>query len=196
MFLPGTRAASGFGWQWNLVIAALKQCAQRAAHLGVTIGVQNHHDIACGYESQFDLIQAIGEPNCLALFDAWAPALHGTDLTEAVRKMAPITFHTTIANYQKRPRFRYNPEIVNYEALPPALQAVPIDEGFIDYRAFLSALQEAGFKGSVAYEICSPVLGRGSLENLDRYALRFLEFMRKVGTNNNRDLSVMDGQSP
>src|SRR5271166_5090076 len=63
--------------QWNLVVGALKECAQRAAEYGVTIGVQNHHDIACSSEALFELIRAVGEPNCKAMFDAWAPALHG-----------------------------------------------------------------------------------------------------------------------
>ena len=57
-----------------------------------------YHDIAVGYESQYDLIQAVGEPNCKALFDAWAPALHGEDLDAAARKMGPVTAHTTIAS--------------------------------------------------------------------------------------------------
>jgi len=42
--------------------------------------------------------------------------------------------------------------------------AVPIDEGFIGYRAFLSALCAGGFKGRVAYEICSPTRDGGSEE--------------------------------
>jgi hypothetical protein len=57
------------------------------------------------------------------------------------------------------------------------VQAVPIDEGFIDYAAFLGVMRESGFHGSVAYEMCSPLLGGGSLENLDRYARRFVEFL-------------------
>ncbi len=168
---------AGYTAQWNLVVAALKECAKRAAEFGVTLGVQNHHDIAVGYESQYDLIQAIGEPNCRALFDAWAPALHGEDLEAAARKMAPITPHTTIAAYQKRPRYHYDSAVVNYTALTPYIQAVPIDEGFIDYRKFLAALRTGGFQGSIAYEMCSPLLGGGSMENLDRYATRFLEFI-------------------
>lgn len=171
--------AAGAGAQWDLVVRALKECARRAADLGVMIGVQNHHDIAAGFEAQFDLIQAVGEPNCRALFDAWAPALHGADIMAAARMMAPISVHTTLANYQKRPRYKYDAAIVNYSPLPPALQAVPIDEGFIDYRGFLSALREAGFRGSVAYEICSPVLGGGGMENLDRYARRFIDFLNE-----------------
>jgi sugar phosphate isomerase/epimerase len=183
--------AADYRSQWDLVVGALRQCARRAADVGVIIGVQNHHDIACSHETQFDLIEAVGEPNCLALFDAWAPALHGIDLVDGARKMAPITFHTTIANYQKRPRFRYKPEILNYETLMPVLQAVPIDEGFIDYRAFLTALDQSGFRGTVAYEMCSPVLGGGSIENLDRYARRFLEFMLELSANLCREVSAL-----
>jgi sugar phosphate isomerase/epimerase len=179
VFTGYSNSAANYQLQWDLIVRALKECAQRAAGFGVTIGVQNHHDLACGYEAQYDLIQSVGEPNCRALFDAWAPALHGSDLVTAARKMAPVTFHTTVANYQKRPRFRYNPEIVNYEPLPAMLQGVPFDEGFIDYRSFLSTLGESGFQGSVAYEICSPVLGGGDLANLDRYARRFVEFLHE-----------------
>lgn len=177
IFTAYENPAASYTAQWNLVVAALKECAQRAAEFGVTIGVQNHHDVAVGYESQYDLIQAIGEPNCKALFDAWAPALHGEDLEAAARKMAPITPHTTIAAYQKRPRYHYDSAVVNYTALTPYIQAVPIDEGFIDYRKFLGALRAGGFHGSIAYEMCSPLLGGGSMENLDRYAARFLEFI-------------------
>ena len=173
--------ASGYLAQWNLVVGALKECAQRAAEFGVTIGVQNHHDLGVDYRSQYDLIHAVNEPNCKALFDAWAPALQGTDLVEAASRMAPLTAHTTIANYQKRPRFHYEPDIINYRPQQPYAQAVPIEEGFINYRDFLNALSEGGFGGSVAYEMCSPILGGGSRENLDCYAQKFLKFMESLG---------------
>jgi sugar phosphate isomerase/epimerase len=169
--------AQGYTAQWNMVVSAIRECARRAAEFGVTIGVQNHHDLAAGFESQYDLLEAVGEPNCKALFDAWAPALHGADLSAAARKLAPLTCHTTIANYQRRPRYRYDAAVVNYTALTPYVQAVAIDEGFIDYRAFLTEMRSSGFSGSIAYEMCSPLAGGATLENLDRYALRFLEFL-------------------
>jgi sugar phosphate isomerase/epimerase len=170
--------AASFTQHWNLIVDCLRECAVRSAPLGVTLGVQNHHDVAVGYESMFDLIEAIGHPNCRAMFDAWAPALQGADLMEAARRMAPVTCHTTVADYQLRARYKYNPAIVNYEPQTPYVQAVPMGEGFIDYGAFFGELRQGGFNGSVAYEMCSPLLGGGSLENLDRYAKRFLEFMR------------------
>jgi sugar phosphate isomerase/epimerase len=170
--------AAGVTQQWNVVISALRECAQRTRGLGVTIGVQNHHDLGVGYESMFDLIEAVGEPGCRAMFDAWAPALQGADVGAAARRMAPVTVHTTVADYQLRPRYRYNAAVVNYEPTTPYVQAVPMGEGFIDYPAFFSGLREGGFSGSVAYEMCSPLLGGGSMDNLDRYARRFLEYMK------------------
>jgi sugar phosphate isomerase/epimerase len=166
--------------QWKITVDALRECARRAADVGVTVGVQNHHDIACGYESLYDLIQEIDHPNCRAMFDAWAPALHGVDIVEAATKLAPFTVHTTVANYQMRQRYRYVPALVNYEKATPSIQAVPMDEGFIDYPAFLSALEAGGYSGGVAYEMCSPLLGGGGMENLDRYASKFIGYMRAI----------------
>jgi sugar phosphate isomerase/epimerase len=166
--------------QWKITVDALRECSRRAADCGVTIGVQNHHDIACGYESLYDLIQEVDHPNCRAMFDAWAPALHGVDITSAAKRLAPITVHTTIANYQMRPRYRYVPALVNYEEITPSIQAVSVDEGFIDYPAFLAALAAGGYTGAVAYEMCSPVAGGGGEDNLDRYARKFVAFMHTL----------------
>ncbi len=166
--------------QWNLVVDCLKECSQRAAELDVTIGVQNHHDLGVDYRSQKDLIEAVDEPNCQALFDAWSPALQGVDLVEAAKVMAPLCAHTTVADYQKRPRFRYEPAVINYQALTPYAQAVEMGEGFIDYRSFLTAMSGYGFSGTVAYEMCAPLLGGGSEENLDRHARAFLEYLGAI----------------
>lgn len=169
--------AAPFTTQWRMIVDSLREASQRASDLGITIGVQNHHDIGAGYQAFHDLITAVGEPNCRALFDAWAPALHGADLIAAAKHLAPLTVHTTIADYQLRPRFRYQPALVNYEAQTPYTQAVPMGEGFIDYRAFLKTLTAGGFSGSIAYEMCSPLLHGGDLATLDRYANQFLKFM-------------------
>jgi sugar phosphate isomerase/epimerase len=170
--------AAAPGAQWKIVVEALRECARRAADFDVTIGVQNHHDLACGFESLDDLLAEIDHPNCRAMFDAWAPALHGVDIVEAAKRLAPRTVHTTIANYQLRPRYRYVPSLVNYEKLTPAVQAVPMGEGFIDYAPFLAALEAGGFSGTVAYEMCSPLRGGGSEANLDAYARKFLDWLR------------------
>lgn len=159
------------------LVSALRECAQRVADYGCVLGVQNHHDFACDYRSLRDLLVEVDEPACRAAFDAWAPALQGADLYEAAHEMAPLTVWTTCADYQLRPRFRYRPELVNYDALTPATLAVPMGEGLVDYPAFLRGLRDGGYDGWVAYEMCSALQGGGSLENLDLCATRFVEYM-------------------
>ena len=166
--------------QWRLIVDCLREASQRAADLDVIIGVQNHHDIAVGYESFADLLATVNEPNCKGLFDAWAPALHGADLVSAAKLLAPHTVHTTVADYQLRPRYKYHPALVNYTSETPYAQAVPMGDGFIDYPGFLKAMKEGGFNGSVAYEMCSPLMHGGDIGTLDRYARRFLEYMQQV----------------
>lgn len=171
--------ASTYLAQWSLLVRSLRECAQRAADFGVTIAVQNHHDIASGWESQLDLIEEVGHPNCRAAFDAWAPALHGVDIVEAAEKMAGVTVLTTVANYQIRPRYRLATKLTMFEPILPTTRAVPVDEGFIDFAGFLGALERNGFKGAITYEMCSPLRGGGSVENLDLYARKFVEFLNK-----------------
>jgi sugar phosphate isomerase/epimerase len=166
--------------QWKILVDTLRECSRRAADYGVTLGVQNHHDIAAGYEVLHDLLCEVNHPNCRAMFDAWAPFLHGADLTAAAKKMGALTVHTTVADYQLRPRYKYHSQVVNYTAETPLVQAVPMGEGAIDYRAFLGSMREAGFTGSIAYEMCSPLLPGGTMETLDHCARRFVEYMRTV----------------
>lgn len=173
---PGVSLDQAWGW----CVESLRECSRRAAQFGVTIGLQNHHDTAVHFESFRDLLDDVGEPNCKAMFDAWAPALHGSDVAEAARALGGYAVHTTVADYVRRPRFSYVPPLVNYVRDTDAIRAVPMGEGFIDYRAFFGALAETGYSGYVAYEMCSPLRGGGSEANLDRCAKRFLEYMADV----------------
>jgi len=158
--------------------AAIKECARRAADFGCTIAVQNHHDFACHYEAFYDFIVDVDEPNCRAAFDAWSPTLHGDDVAAAARKLAPLTVHTTCADYVYRPRFKYQPSLINYTPQTPAVQAMAMGEGMVDYEGFLNALKDAGYDGYVGYEMCAPLRGGGGLENLDACAAQFLEFIK------------------
>jgi hypothetical protein len=54
---------------------------------------------------------------------------------------------------------------------------VPMGTGAIDYAGFLRALCQGGFRGSVAYEMCSPLAEGGKMETLDRYARIFLDYL-------------------
>jgi sugar phosphate isomerase/epimerase len=167
------------GTSWNLVVTSLRECAALAADFGITLAVQNHHDVAVHSDALLELLTEVDRSNVKCAFDAWSPALRGEELYETARRMAPFTAMTTNADYIRLPRYHYVSELVNYRReLPDMVRAVPFGEGFIDYEAFFAGLTEGGFDGLANYEICSPIRGGGELENLDRAAAGYLDWMR------------------
>ncbi len=178
VFTGYERPGVPFDVQWGIVVQGLKMASRKAAEYGVTLVVQNHHDIAIHPDATYWLLKEVNEPNCKAAFDAWSPALqgiNGKELADAVRKMAPFMVYTTVADYVKHPRYRYDLTLVNYMKQDDVVRAVPFGAGFIDYRSFFEAMKQIGYKGYVAYEMCEVLEGGGSVENLDRTARKFLE---------------------
>ena len=103
--------------EWNTVVAALRECADVAADFGVILAVQNHHDVAVQSDALLELLNDVERSNVKLAFDAWSPALRGESLYDAAKRMAPYTAITTNADYIRLPRYRYRPELVNYERL-------------------------------------------------------------------------------
>ncbi len=166
--------------EWRRCVAAVRESAAIAADSGLKLGLQNHHDTAVGIDAYCEFLDEVDHPNCFAMFDPWAPALHGEDLYQAARRLAPRMIQTTLADYVKLPRFRYLPGLVNYEPMTPLIRAVPLGHGFIDNAAFFRGLRDGGFDGYVVYEMCSPLRGGGSEENLDRTAAASLAAIRTL----------------
>jgi len=163
---------------WNRVVASLRECADRLAPLGVTLAVQNHHDLGVATSAMLELLNEVDRPNCRAGFDAWSPALNGEDLYQAAKKMAPLTVLTTCADYIRLPRYNYMPNMTNYVPVKPDLiQAVPFGDGFVDYKAFFRGLQDGGYDGWALYEMCEKLRGGGGMENLDKCARKFVDYL-------------------
>lgn len=164
--------------QWRRCVSAIREMCDRAAAHGVTIAIQNHHDLGLHTQALLEMIADINRPNCKLGFDAWSPALRGENLHESAKLAAPHTVITTNADYIKIPRHRYRPELVNYEREPVDwVRAVPFGAGFIDYPAFFAGLKEGGFTGIATFEMCSPLRGGGARENLDACAAGYLQWI-------------------
>jgi sugar phosphate isomerase/epimerase len=153
-----------------------------AAKYGVTLAVQNHHDIALHHDAMKWLLDEVNLPGVKAAFDCWSPTLEGLsseEIKQAVYKMKPYIVHTTTADYVKLPRYKYEINNTNYIPLVPQIRAVPMGEGFLDYKNFINALREIGYQGYIAYEMCEVLDGGGSVENLDRCAKKFLDYVKQ-----------------
>jgi len=165
---------------WDKCVEAVRHCAEAAQKFGVIIGMQNHHDVGVGWRSYLEFLDDVGHPNCRAMFDPWAPALHGDELYECARALAPRMVQTTLADYVRLERYRYVAGLVNYERLTPMARAVPLGEGFLRLDGFFAGLKDGGFDGYVAYEMCSPLKGGGSEANLDAAAAKSLAKIRAL----------------
>ena len=163
-----------YGRDWDVCVRAVRECARVAGDLGVVLGLQNHHDVGVSVEAYEEFLNDVDHPNCRAMFDPWSAALQGADLKSSARRLAPRMVQTTLADYVRLERFKYVPGLVNYRPLEAMVRAVPLGAGFLDLPGFFTGLREGGFDGHVAYEICSPLRGGGSLENLDAAATNAL----------------------
>ncbi len=168
--------------QYAMVLEGLKLAGKKAAEHGVTLVVQNHHDIALHHDAMYWLLKEVNMPNVQAGWDAWSPTLEGLSteqIRESVLKMKPFIVHTIAADYVRQPRYTYTHELTNYLKHDDVLRAVPMGEGIIDYKTFFGALRDIGYQGYIAYEMCEVLDGGGSVENLDRTARKFLNYLKE-----------------
>jgi sugar phosphate isomerase/epimerase len=182
IFTGYERPGVPFDKQYALVVEGLRLAGKQVAQYGVTLAVQNHHDIASHHEMMYWLLKEVNMPNVKAAFDVWTPTLQGLSseqIREAVLKMKPFIVHTTAAQYVRLPRFHYEHDFTNFTQDQTLIRAVPIDRGIIDYKTFFNALKEIGYQGYVAYEMCAVLEGGGDIENLDRTAKKFLEYVKE-----------------
>ena len=154
----------------------------RAAEYGVTLAVQNHHDIALHHDAMSWLLREVDHPNVMSGWDAWSPTLEGlssAELRESILTLKPFLVNTIAADYVTHPRYTYVHSLTNYKEEQPVMRAVPMGEGIIDYDIWFKTLKEIGYQGWIIYEMCEVLDGGGSIENLDRTARIFLEYMKQ-----------------
>ena len=182
VFTGYERPGVPFDKQYALVVEGLKLAGKKAAEHGVTLAVQNHHDIASHHEMMYWLLKEVNLPNVKVAFDPWTPTLQGMSprqIRQAVLKLKPFIVHTTAAQYVRQPRFHYEHEFTNFIEDETLIRAVPIDRGIIDYKTFINSLKEIGYQGYIAYEMCEVLDGGGDIENLDKTAKVFLEYVKQ-----------------
>lgn len=168
--------------QYAEVVKGLKMAGKLAAEHEVTLVVQNHHDIALHHDVMYWLLKEVNMPNVMAGWDAWSPVLEGLsgdELRESILKMKPFIVNTIAADYALHPRYTYVNHLTNYKEEQPVMRAMPMGKGIIDYKIWFDTLKEIGYQGWIVYEMCEVLEGGGSIENLDKTARTFLEYMKQ-----------------
>jgi len=168
--------------QYAMVVEGITLAAKEAQKYGVTLVVQNHHDIALHHDAMYWLLKEINMPNVMAGWDAWSPTLEGLskeELKASVLKMKPFIANTIAADYVVLPRYHYESTLTNYVADKPVIRAKAMGEGIVDYETFIGTLKEIGYQGYLVYEMCEVLDGGGSIDNLDKTAKIFLDYVKK-----------------
>ncbi|MEQ8881745.1 MAG: sugar phosphate isomerase/epimerase family protein [Pseudomonadales bacterium] len=182
IFTGYERPGISYDKQYAEVVAGLKMAGKLAAEHGVTLAVQNHHDIALHHDAMSWLMREVNMPNVRAGWDAWSPVLEGLsqeELRESIQTMKPYIVNTIAADYVTQPRFNYVHNLTNYQADKPVMRAVPMGQGMIDYKTWFDELKAIGYQGWIVYEMCEVLDGGGSIENLDKTAKIFLDYMKE-----------------
>ena len=168
--------------QYAMVVEGIQLAAKEAQKYGVTLVVQNHHDIALHHEAMYWLMQDVNMPNVKVGWDAWSPNLQGLSKAEiiaSIHKLRPYIAMTIAADYVSMPRYRYDSNLTNYIPVEPVFRATQMGKGVIDYDTFFSTLKEIGYQGYLMYEMCEVMEGGGSIQNLDYTAKEFLKYIQK-----------------
>ncbi len=168
--------------QYAEVVSGLRMAGDLAAQYGITLAVQNHHDIALHHDVMSWLLNEVNHPNVKAGWDAWSPTLEGLtseEMKQSILKMKPYIVNTIAADYVIHPRYTYVNQLTNYQREQPVMRAVPMGQGMIDYDTWFKTLKEIGYRGWIVYELCEVLEGGGSIENLDSAAKTFLEYMKQ-----------------
>lgn len=135
--------------QWRWVKACLRELAEFAGELGVTLALQNHEPLMRDHWDMLDMIREVNSPALRACLDC--PLLTHQDDTfvaEAVRATGALQVHS---------HYGGEFEEVEGEAVQRPIRFAK--RGLINYPAFVAALEAIGYAGHLAYEFCHPCLG-------------------------------------
>jgi sugar phosphate isomerase/epimerase len=170
---------------WAFCRDALAEAARFAGEHGVVLALQNHKPILRTYKELLQMVREVGSPHLKACLDA--PLMESRDadyLRNAVRETGPLQVLTHYFGEFERPDPDGPVRLVDKRSQwrGPFVRHGHVEENF--YVPFVQALLETGYRGSIGYELCSPlpvVDGQTvGIEFVDECARLALEFMRET----------------
>ena len=164
--------------QWDQVVEGLQEACARGMDYGIAVGIQNHSCIASHPDSLLDMVKDVDRPNAKVILDAPYITIFDEPIRDTVLKFGDLIVHSHLTDFVRRTKYRYLPATVDFEENGEEFVGVPPGKGPTDFREFVAALKEIEYDGWLSYEMCSPLVGGGSEENLDRCAAQTLQYMQ------------------
>ena len=162
--------------KWNRAVEGIKEVADRAADMGITIALQNHAPVVTpGYEDVLAMKQEVDRKNLKICLDV--PLFYGrqneTYIREAVQKCGD---DVVLSHYGA---WNFNESADGKPVQEPASSF----GGLINYEAFIAELHNIGYDGYLVSEYCLPVLENhkiAGLEAIDRANYLALTYIKDL----------------
>jgi len=164
---------------WNNSVNGIREVADIAADMGITLALQNHAPVlTMGYEDTLTMMQEIDRKNVKLCIDV--PLFYDRQsddyVREAVRRCGKNLIHTHYGawNFSQR----RDGEIVQDPS--------PSSGDLINYQAFIEELHQVGYSGYLTSEYCLPVLKNhqiAGIEEVDHATRITLQYMKQLVHN-------------
>lgn len=160
--------------RWQRAVNGIREVADWAAGLGITLALQNHAPVITpGYEDALTMMQEIDRPNVKLCLDAVLFYERQSDeyIREAVDRCAPHIVYTHYGAWNFS-------ETAHGEVVQ---EPAPSFGGRINYEAFIRALHKNGYGGYLVSEYCTAALKNHTIAGIEevdrgtRLALRYIQ---------------------
>ena len=162
--------------KWNHAVQGIREVADWAADLGITLALQNHAPVITpGYEDVLTMMQEIDRKNVKLCLDA--PLFYDRQRDEYVREAVKQCGKYIVLTHYGAWNFTENKngEVVQEPA--------PSFGGQVNYEAFIAELQRTGYAGYLVSEYCLPVVKHhqiAGIEEIDRANRLTLRYMKDL----------------
>jgi len=170
---------------WRQCVKYLKEGVKYAEDSGVILALQNHSELTLNHLDVLAMIEEVDSPNLRIALDPPYICMTGASYEKAVESCRKYIVYSTTSDFIRIPN-PVNTRVPGFLHSSVGFfilyqkKTVPLGQGEVDYPSFLSALKKIGYDDYLAYEICSPIVGGGSEENLDRCARESLVYLKEV----------------
>ncbi len=164
---------------WNRCVQGIREVADIAADMGITLALQNHAPVlAKGYEDTLTMMQEVDRKNVKLCIDVPLFYERQSDeyIHEAVQKCGKDLVHTHYGAWNFS-------ETTDGEIIQ---DPSPSTGELINYAAFIEALHNIGYNGYLTSEYCLPVYKNhqfGGLEEVDHATKITLQYMKQLVHN-------------
>lgn len=164
---------------WNRCVNGIREVADMAADMGITLALQNHAPVlTMGYEDTLTMMQEIDRKNVRLCIDAPLFYERQSDeyIREAVQKCGKNIVHTHYGAWN----------ISENEDGEIVQDPSPSSGNLVNYQTFIEELQNIGYTGYLTSEYCLPAYKNhqyAGIEAIDHATRISLQYMKQLVHN-------------